>query len=298
MGTLERLLACLALATVLCGCNGLVGGDTTPHEAGEADSALPEEPREDTLHIRGHWVVVEMQFDGETTPMSHGESHYVFTDKEVKVCSAQVGLSFDYDMNGATEPKQLDFHVGPQGSRFPGIYKFEDGRLRICRVLAEGAPRPDGFVTHHGDNRQMDVLERVPRSRIALTALVKQGFQPADDRLTAETRQWLTDSVRLLESKEYLKFVKECTLPEDRRKLTASGRSLEQVVAAFYPKIAPPLIQTLRACERKVPLANLAETEVIFDMRDTHFNGAWPDRELCLQKTEDGKWYLRNKEKE
>ncbi|MGA2032404.1 MAG: hypothetical protein ABSG68_09125 [Thermoguttaceae bacterium] len=273
---------------------------------GEAQAQSPtaatgeQQPSEDELSIRGHWIVARMQKDGKEPTTLHGELQYFFTDKEVKVSSVDRGFVFQYTLappRTPKEPKQLNLRVPGYSPLVRGIYRFQGKKpgesLVLCIPSSSEQPRPKEFATHKGDGRQTCLLQRA-KADGTQPAFLRPGFKPAEEKLAEALRARLRTANELLASKKYDKFLTESMVPEELKAAQSRDKTAAKSTAEHLAKTGPLLAAMLQAAEKKTPTVNEAGTEASFDLRDIHVNGAPPKPEFKLAKI-GGTWYLRNK---
>lgn len=97
----------------------------------------------------------------------------------------------------------------------------------------------------------------------------------------------ILDGIKLLENKEYEKFLKRYPLPEEFEKILQEV-TFEQLTAAFAGENAEQLLKALKICSTIAPAFNEDKTEARFKV---NLEGAG---EYLVFKRVNNIWYVRN----
>jgi uncharacterized protein (TIGR03067 family) len=128
-------------------------------------AAEPEAVRQELQRLRGTWVVVAAEQDGQPLDRIKG-GKLILSDTSFAIHTASgVTLKGDYRIDPSQKPRHMDLDHQEgmlRDKTWKGIYEVEGDRLRLCYVAADSAqPRPDSFTTAADSDRLLVVLERV-----------------------------------------------------------------------------------------------------------------------------------------
>jgi RNA polymerase sigma factor (sigma-70 family) len=122
--------------------------------------------QQDLDALQGTWYVTAMEEGGQPQPRQrfedvkmrlvvNGDKLAILTTTPDGRDVGQQGMTITLDEKAS--PKQLN--ASKDGNIIPGIYAFEQGRLKIC-VDLRGASRPESFTTENGSNQRSYVLRK------------------------------------------------------------------------------------------------------------------------------------------
>ena len=135
---------------------GLLAGAADP---GAEDDAAEAEAKK---LLRGTWVVVSVESDGQKVPekILRGEVvRFVVADETITIkVEDQVKAEEKYTLDPAAQPAAIDL-TDNDGRKVLGIYSLEGERLRVCWT-ERGKVRPTEFATKPGSGFDLFVLER------------------------------------------------------------------------------------------------------------------------------------------
>ena len=116
--------------------------------------------------MQGSWGYHSQTIGGWELPKDRWDAIWVKVEGDLmtKTGRAGGGLKYKIKLDPAADPKTIDLvsHEHPSGKTFihKGIYRWEDGVLRLC-FDNTGKERPKEFVSPDGqDNIYMSVLKR------------------------------------------------------------------------------------------------------------------------------------------
>lgn len=108
----------------------------------------------------------------------------------------------------------------------------------------------------------------------------------ADPREKVDTA--VLEGIRLLEAKDYVKFLKEFVAPDDFKNLTAKG-TLEEFAKKFGENKGPRLLQVLKSIKDSKPTLDKDEKTATYEMKES-IGGK---KEIKFKKI-DKYWYIQN----
>jgi hypothetical protein len=118
---------------------------------------------------------------------------------------------------------------------------------------------------------------------------VATATQNPDPRTNVETA--VTEAIRLLEAKEYVKFIAAFVPPDDLKRITAQGTSVEQFAQAMAdgPR-AGLLLSALKSVKDATPTFDSEGKTATYKLKEPVMGA----RDTLVFVKIDGFWYLRN----
>ena len=143
-----------------------------------ASGCRPTEPKpDDTATVEGRWKVTFFAFRGKVarepptddlrslTPAILDKTIVEITKTEIRIIySDKTPIVYSYEVVERT--KEL-IHFDAETTvdvkfKFPGVFKFESGRLLVCLSISD--ERPKDFEVNYDDRRYVFVLEKAATS--------------------------------------------------------------------------------------------------------------------------------------
>jgi uncharacterized protein (TIGR03067 family) len=143
----------VALLVGTCGLLGAVGAEKVPDER---------------MRMQGIWQVVQVTEDGEEASRAELQGARVNVSKDkifFEVPNSEgFRLGGRFGLSPKEKPAHFDLTDRDDGHVYPGIYRWEQGRLMIALHMELSRPqRPKGFKAEEGSDIQVWVLQRKPR---------------------------------------------------------------------------------------------------------------------------------------
>jgi uncharacterized protein (TIGR03067 family) len=130
-----------------------------------ADDPSDDAAKSDANKLRGTWVVVSVENDGESVPpeiLRKEVVRFVISPDRLAMRLNGEDKSDDlYTLDPKADPKTIDLR-GPSGRKVLGIYSLDGDTLRICWT-EQGKTRPKEFATRAGSGFDLWVLKRESR---------------------------------------------------------------------------------------------------------------------------------------
>ena len=143
----------------------------------------------DAAAIQGHWICTQSTTNGKEDP-SPGETHAVFTDKEMKGSSGRHGTVFIYQLDPKSSPKRCLLKVAPRSGETAAmsdltvkeIYELQGDTLKLAMGfsrLATGSSSHDDYPHDFAakDGRLTQVYRRASKADEAPGPTTKEEIE-------------------------------------------------------------------------------------------------------------------------
>jgi len=119
--------------------------------ASSSSFARQTAPDDDHANLQGTWALVSMEVEGKELPMEElRDSRLVIKGNKYTFRFRKREREFHFKLDSTTKIKAIDLEVAKESESSPvyyGIYAMEEGKLKVCRVIKAGHPRPKTFTT-------------------------------------------------------------------------------------------------------------------------------------------------------
>lgn len=114
--------------------------------------------------LQGTWYILLAKANGIRSKGEDPNHLMIFTGNQyiLQQGKAQSRGTFRI-VDGASNPKQVDFISADGRTVYPGILQIEGDILRYCATGDPAKPRPDAFETRRGDSRSLSIWRRARR---------------------------------------------------------------------------------------------------------------------------------------
>jgi uncharacterized protein (TIGR03067 family) len=106
---------------------------------------------DDYAKLQGTWALVSMEVEGKELPMEElRDSRLVIKGKKYTFRFRKREREFHFTLDQTSKAKGIDLQVAEGSESSPvyyGIYALEKGKLKVCRSIKAGHPRPKAFTT-------------------------------------------------------------------------------------------------------------------------------------------------------
>ncbi len=241
-------------------------------------------PDSDEQLIQGHWVGVDYSVGGKVMP-NPGETHAVFTDKEVKISASGGGAAYEYHLDPSSDPKHCDLVLPGMTIGLHGSYRLEGDTLTLAYASSSKGTYPTSF-----EPAEAVITHRFHRAEATRPASAKATTAEETDDLK-DLRKDIKEMSGLLEAKKYQEFCERAFTAEQQKKMGPKG--LEGAVE-HLKKAGPSFVKLLRALMDQRPTFDATQTQATFDIRAIHFNGLPGFPMIRFIQVED-KWYINER---